>query len=178
MVVRLVHLALGHHRVILAAGGLGDERQGQDRGAGEVVADLLGVDVQHRPEPPDRGELSQGALDVDPDVTGMDREREGLGGRKTGVELVVDEQAPDVAKGHPPDEIVDIDAAVAQCAALAVRFGNLGLEGDDALKPWPELAVAHGWTLSRAGVDAGSQVIVYCAVARLGRPVMSCGELP
>ena len=141
--VRLVDLALGHHRAVLAAGGLGDERQGHHRGAREILADLLGVDVQHRPEAPDRSELRQGALDVDPYVTGVDREREGLGRRQAGVELVVDEQAPDVTEGHPPDQVVDVDAAVAQRATLLVRFGNHRLEGDDALKAWPEVGVAH-----------------------------------
>jgi len=73
----------------------------------------------------------------------MHRQRERLGGWQTGVELVVDEQPPDVAEGHPPDQIVDVHAAVAQCATLLVRLGNSGLEGNDALEAWPELAVAH-----------------------------------
>ncbi len=79
--VRLVDLALWHHRAALAAGRLGDERQGHDRGAPEVLAHLLGVDVEHWPKTPCRGELRQGALDVDPDVTGVNRELERLGGR-------------------------------------------------------------------------------------------------
>ena len=33
------------------------------------------------------------------------------------------------------DELLDVDAAVAEGAALAVRLGDLGLDGDDALEP-------------------------------------------
>ena len=86
------------------------------------------------PQAPGRGEHGQRALHVDPDVAGVHRDRERLGRRQAGVELVVDQQAPDVAEGHVPDEVLDVDAAVAQRAAFLVRLGDLGLEGDDALE--------------------------------------------
>ena len=89
-------------------------------------------------------------LHVDPDVAGVHRQRERLGGRQARVELVVDEQAPDVAEGHPADEVVDVDAAVAQGAALLVGLGDLGLEGDDALEAGPEVRVARRGGRSRS----------------------------
>ena len=118
----------------MPAGGLRDERQRHHRGAGEVVAGLVVVDVEQRLEAPGRGEHRQRGLHVDPDVAGVHRQRERLGRRQAGVELVVDEQAPDVAERDPADEVLDVDAAVAQRAAFLVRLGDLGLEGDDALE--------------------------------------------
>ena len=47
----LVDLALGHHRRRLAVGRLADERDRHDRGAGEVLAGLLVVDVEQRRKP-------------------------------------------------------------------------------------------------------------------------------
>ena len=72
----------------------------------------------------------------------MDRDREGLRGRQARVELVVDEQAPHVAEGDLADEVLDVDAPVAQDAAVTVGLGDLGLECDDALKSGDELG--HG----------------------------------
>ncbi len=93
-----------------------------------------GVDVEQRAEAPDRGELGQRALHVDPHVAGVHRQRERLRGRQTGVELVVDQEPPDVPERDPPDQFVDVDPAVAQGAALPVRLGDLRLEGDDPLE--------------------------------------------
>ena len=104
----------GHHRLAEPAGGLGDERQRHDRGPGEVVAGLLVADVQQLVHAPGGREHGQGALHVDPDVTGVHRDRVGLGGRQPGRELVVDQQAPDVPVGDVADELLDVDAAVAE----------------------------------------------------------------
>ena len=68
---------------------------------------------------------------MSPECTGIGN---GSAGRQPGVELVVHEQAPDVAEGDVPDEVLDVDAAVAQRAALPVGLGDLGLEGDDAFE--------------------------------------------
>ena len=72
----------------------------------------------------------------------MNRNGVRLGGRQTGIELVVDEQAPDISVGDATDEVLDINSAIAQGAAVAIGFCDLGLEGDDALKSRYELA--HG----------------------------------
>lgn len=137
--LRLVYLALRDHGQALAAGGLGDVGQGHDGGAGEVVTGLVGVDVQERFQAPDGGEHGQRGLHVHADVTGVDGDGERLGGRQTGVEGAVHEQAPDVAEGDVTDEVLDVDAPVAQGAALLVRFGDLGLECDDSLEPGYEV---------------------------------------
>ena len=139
----LVDLALRHHRLVEAAGRLPDERQGHDGGAGEVVAHLVGVDVERRLEAPHRGEHGERGLDVDAYVPGVHRQGIGLGRRQAGVELVVDEQAPDVAEVDVPDEVVDVDAAVAQRPTLLVRLGDGRLEGDDALEAGLEVGVGR-----------------------------------
>ena len=42
--------------------------------------------------------------------------------------------------GYVPDELLDVDAAVAEGAALAVGLGDLGLDGDDAFEARLEVA--------------------------------------
>ena len=64
----------------------------------------------------------------------MHRDRERLGGRQPGAELAVDEQRPDVAERDLADEVLDVDAAVAQRTAVLVRLGDLGAERDVALE--------------------------------------------
>jgi hypothetical protein len=135
----LVDLALRDHGVALAAGGLGDVGEGHDGGAGEVGAGLLLVDVQEGLEAPDRGEHGQRGLDVDADVAGVDGDGERLGRRQAGAEGAVDEQAPDVAEGDVADQVLDVDAAVSERAALLVRFGDLRLERDDSFEPGYEV---------------------------------------
>src|SRR5918997_1058845 len=67
----------------------------------------------------------------------------GPGGRgQARAELAVDQQRPDVAEGHLADEVLDVDAAVAQGAAVLVGFGDLCLEGDDAFQAGYEV-VGH-----------------------------------
>ena len=58
----------------------------------------------------------------------------GLGRRHPGQQLAVDEQAPHLLERHVADELLDVDAAVAQRAALPVGLGDLGGEGDYALE--------------------------------------------
>ena len=58
----------------------------------------------------------------------------GSAGRQPRFEAPVDEQAPDLLVGDRSHEILDVDAAVAQRAAVAVGLGDLGREGDDALE--------------------------------------------
>ena len=130
----LVDLALRHHRLAEAARRLRHEGHRHDRDARQVVADLVDVDVEHLLQAPGRREHRDRGLHVDADVTGVHRQRERLGRRQAGVELPVDQQAPDVAEADVADELLDVDAAVAEGAALLVRLGDLRLEGDDALE--------------------------------------------
>jgi len=66
-----------------------------------------------------------------------------LGGREPGVQPAVDEQAPDLRVGDPAHEVLDVDAAVAQGAAVAVGLGDLGRERDDALETGLHPVRAH-----------------------------------
>ena len=73
-------------------------------------------------------------LHVDARVAGADGQRVRLGGRQAGQEGAVHQQAPDLLEGHRADQVLDVDAAVAERAALLVGLGDLGREGDDALE--------------------------------------------
>ncbi len=125
--VRLVDLPLRHHRQALPARGLGDVRQGHDGGPRQVLAGLPLVDVEQGTQAPDGGEHGERRLHVHADVTRVDGDRERLGGRQTGVEGAVDQQPPHVPEGDVTDQVLDVDAPVAQGAALLVRFGDLRL---------------------------------------------------
>ena len=60
------------------------------------------------------------------------------------VEVVVDEQTPHVLVRVVADEVLDVDAAIAQDAALAIGLGDLRLDRDDALEAGLELCgLAH-----------------------------------
>ena len=131
----LVDLGLRHPRLAEAARALRDEAQRHDRRAGEVVARLLVGDVDQLLQAPLRGERGDRRLHVDARVTGADRQRVLLGRAEPGREAAVDEQAPDLLVGHRADEVLDVDAAVAQRAALLVGLGDLRRERDDALQP-------------------------------------------
>ena len=58
----------------------------------------------------------------------------GVGGRQAGLEASIHEQAPHLLKGDHADEILDVDAAVAQRATGSVRLGDFGGKGDNSLK--------------------------------------------
>ena len=83
----------------------------------------------------------------------MHRDRERLGRRQARAELAVDQQRPDVAEGDLADQVLDVDAAVAQRAAVLVGFGDLGLEGDDAFEAGYEV-VGHLACSSARGTRA------------------------
>ena len=71
-------------------------------------------------------------------------ELEVLGRRHPRLEAVVHQQAPDLLEGVVPDELLDVDAAVAERGAFPVRLRDLGLEGDDALEAGSKLVHTHG----------------------------------
>jgi len=70
-------------------------------------------------------------------------DRERLGRRQARAELAVDEQSPHIAERDRADQILDIDAAVAQRAAVFVRLGDLGFEGDHAFEA-RAVVLCHG----------------------------------
>ena len=102
------------------------------------------VDVEQLAETPCRGEHRERALHVDPDVAGVHRQRERLGRGQAGAEAAVDQQRPHVAEGDLAREVLDVDAPVAQRTAVAVRFGDLGVERDHTLQPGAEAVVWFG----------------------------------
>src|SRR5206468_9598354 len=75
-----------------------------------------------------------------------------LGVRHLRVDVVVDQQPPDLLVGNMADELFDVDPAVAESSALAVRLGDLGLDGDDALEPW--LEVIHRLEIYRPQLES------------------------
>ena len=130
----LVDLALRNRRLAGSARGLGDEGERHHGRPREVVARLLVGDVDQLAEAPLGREHRERGLHVDAGVARAHGERVRLGGGRPGLKRAVDEQAPHLLVGDGADEVLDVDAAVAQRAALAVGLGDLGGEGDDALE--------------------------------------------
>ncbi len=75
-----------------------------------------------------------------------------LGRRQAGLGRLVDEQAPHLLERDRADELLDVDPAVAERAAVAVGLGDLRLEGDDALEA--RLEVGHRAPLRSGRLDA------------------------
>ena len=125
---------------------VGDARRARDdahhlgRDSAEVLARLLVGDLVELAEIPLAGEACRLGLQVGRRVPGQARRlvRLGLGHRR--VEVVVDEETPDVLVGVMADELDDVDAAIAELTALAIGLGDLGLDRDDALEPGLEIA--------------------------------------
>ncbi|SHV83817.1 Uncharacterised protein [Mycobacteroides abscessus subsp. abscessus] len=132
--------ALRHRGLVDTAGRLRDERQRRHRRLGQLVAGGVVVDVEQRLETPHRGQRGQRGLDVDTDVARVHVQWEGLGGRQAPAELAVHQQRPDVTERDAvAHQILDVDAAVAQGAAVLVRFGDLGREGHDTFEACDEV---------------------------------------
>ena len=79
-------------------------------------------------------------LQVDARVPRANRERVRLGRREAGLVAAVHQEAPDLLERNVPDEVLDVDAAVTEGAALLVRLGDFGLEGNHALEAGLDLA--------------------------------------
>ena len=124
------------------AGRAGDDRHHLRREAAEVLARLLVGDLVQLAELPHAREPRRLRLEVGRRVPGQRRRlvRLRVGHRR--VDVVVDQQAPDLLVRNLADELLDVDAAVAERAALAVRLGDLRLDGDDPLEP--RLEIVHG----------------------------------
>ena len=138
-------LALGDHVVgrrlapVGDGGGARDDLHHQRREPAEVLAGLLVGDLVQLPELPLAREARRLRLEVGGRLAGQARGLVGLGVRHLRLEVVVDEEAPDVLVRVVADELLDVDAAVAERAALAVGLGDLRLDGDDALEPGLEV---------------------------------------
>ena len=130
----LVDLALRHRLLPDAARRLGHEAERHHRHPRQVVAGLLVGDVDQLLEAPLGAEHRQRGLEVHARVAGADRQRVRLGGRHARLEAAVHEQAPDLLERHAAHQVLDVDAAVAERAALPVGLGDLGVERDDALE--------------------------------------------
>ena len=137
-VLALLDLGLGHRR-LLAARGLGDDRQRRGREAREVVARLLVVDVDELLHVPHRAERRERRLQVGRHGAARLLQVDRLGRRQRRVDVLVDEQAPDVLERVAADELLDVDAAIAKGATVLVGFGDLGLERDDAFETGAEI---------------------------------------
>ena len=83
----------------------------------------------------------------------MDAERLRRGAAETGLEAIVDQQSPDLLVGDGADQLLDVDAAVAQRAAVAIGLGDLRGECDDPLET--RLNFAH-LTRFRGDVNGAS----------------------
>jgi hypothetical protein len=70
------------------------------------------------------------------------------------LEVVVDQQPPDVLVRDVADELLDVDAPVAELTALAVWLGDLRLDRDDPLQTG--LEVVHRAESTRTGPNRRS----------------------
>ena len=127
----------------------GDDRHHLRREPPEVVARLLVGDLVELAELPLAGEARGLGLEVGRRVAGQRRRLVRLGLGHGRVEVVVDEQAPDVLVRVVADELLDVDAAIAERAAFAVGLGDLGLDGDDAFEARLEVVHRRGIYLDR-----------------------------
>ena len=139
--LRLVNPLLRDFGKFGAARGPGDEREQLRAGPADVLACLLGGDVEQRAQAPACAKRSDTALRVHPHVTGADWEVHRLGWRQAREERVVDEQSPDVPEGHVADEFLDVHSPVAERPAFLVRLCDLGLERHNAFES--RLEIGH-----------------------------------
>ena len=73
----------------------------------------------------------------------MDAQRVRLGGREARLERTVDQEAPHLLEGDDAHEVLEVDAPVAQRAALAVGLRDPRVERHDIFQP------AHRRSLNR-----------------------------
>ena len=114
--------------------GTRDDRHDLRGEAAEVVPRLLVRDLGELAEAPDTREPRDLGLCVRRRVA---RQRGRLVRVRLGharLEALVDEEPPDLLVGDVPDELLDVDAAVAERATFAIRLGDLRLDRDDAFE--------------------------------------------
>jgi hypothetical protein len=101
-------------------------------------------------EAPHAREARRFGLEVGGSVAAQARGLVRLGVGHPRLERFVDEESPDLLVRDVADELLDVHAAVAERAPLAVRFGDLGFEGNDAFEPWAKLVHARKSTPNRS----------------------------
>jgi isocitrate dehydrogenase (NAD+) len=158
-------LALGHLRLgnggRAAPRGLRDDRERSRRQPSQVVADLLGLDVDELGELPLRPERGETRLQVGHDRPARILELDVLRPRHPRLEALVHEQAPDLLERIATDELLDVDTPIAKRATLLVGLGDRRLESNDTLEPRPDLVhELHG---TAAGL--GNAVDIFGAIA-------------
>ena len=80
-----------------------------------------------------------------------------LGVGHSRLEALVYQQPPDLLERVLPDQLLDVDAAVAKRSAFLVRLGNRGLERHHALEPGPDLV--HVVHRTAAGPGNGAAMV-------------------
>ena len=147
-------------RAVGQASRASDDRHHLRRQPAEVLARLLVRDLVELAQAPMSREPRGLGLEIGRRVAGEARRlvRLGLGHHR--VEVVVDEQAPDPLVRVPADELLDVDAPIAEDAALAVGLGDLGLDRDDAFEPRLEVARPRSFREGRylTGIPQACQV--------------------
>ncbi len=115
------------------------EHQGGD--ASEVLARLVVGDVDQLVERPVRTEARRHRLQVGRRVACQVGCGVRLRRRQPGLRRLVHEEAPHLLEVHVADELLDVDAAVAERSTVAIGLRDLRLEGHDALES--RLEIAH-----------------------------------
>ena len=110
---------------------------------------------------------SAGALPERPGRRTARRVQAGLG-------LVVDEQSPDLLERDDADEILDVHAAVAQRAAVAIGLRDLRLERDHPLET--RLELAHRSPLAEGLLATGRYLSSPCLSCHYAHPDDACGH--
>ena len=142
-----------------------DDRHHLGRKPAEVLARLLVGDLVQLPELPDSREPRGFRLEVGRRVAGQRRRLVRLRVRHRRVEIVVDQEAPDLLVRHLADELLDVDAAIPERAAFAVGLGDLGLDRDDPLETGLELV--HLPRIYRTGGSSRSPGPTYSPAGRM-----------
>ena len=170
-VLALRDLGLGDRR-LLAARSLRDDRQRRAGELREIVARLLVGDVDDLLHPPLRAERRERGLEVGGDRAARVLQLDPVDRLQRRVDVLVDEQPPDVLERVAADELLDVDAAIAERAAVLVRLGDLRLERDDAFEPRAEI----WWCSFRRGAYRTGVSSAWASVGRA--PVRARPESP
>ena len=133
----------GIGRTVGDAGGARDDRHHLRGEPAEVLAGLVVGDLVELAQSPESGEVRGLSLQICRSVPGEARRLVQLRIRHLRFEVVIDEETPDVLIWIAADELLDVDAAIAQGATFAVGFADLRLDGDHALETGLEI-LRHG----------------------------------
>ena len=144
------------------------------REAAQILARLVVGDVDQLLDAPLGAEVRRHRLQVGRRVPRQAAALVRLRGRETGLEALVDEQAPDLLEVVVADELLDVDAAVTKRTALAVGLGDLRLEGDDPLEPGLELVQRSPRSSSTGYSRRGSPT--YSELGRMIFPPACCSS--